>query len=137
MKIKQLQWRDIVTQAGKKQGWVELSTYVKELSIIYYIKNHDYGLNQINDDFSLYDNYKKLGNYTTIEQAKKAAQTHFKETVLKLFFEDKYKRIRNIPERPAIPVLCKLCGQDEWELKIECPGCVRYANPDCCYHKEK
>lgn len=88
MEIKKLNWRDNVTVVGKEQGLFEILSDVKELNITYYIRNYKYWGDDVSNKYYLFQsNGDSMIECDTVDDAKLKAQEHFKQTVLKLFFD--------------------------------------------------
>lgn len=89
MEIKKLNWRDNVTDIGKKQGLFETLSDVKELGVTYHIRNYKYFGDKMEENKFYLMTERQLDaiECDNIEDAKLKAQEHFKQTVLKLFFD--------------------------------------------------
>lgn len=88
MEIKKLNWRDNVTDVGKEQGLFEILSDVKELGITYHIRNYKYWGDDVSNKYYFFQsNGDAMIECDTIDDAKLKAQEHFKQTVLKLFFD--------------------------------------------------
>lgn len=89
MEIKELNWRDNITDFGKKQGLFEILSDVKELGITYHIRNYKYWGDRIvsNKYYFFETNGDTTIECDTVDDAKLKAQEHFKQTILKLFFD--------------------------------------------------
>ena len=93
MKIKQLVWKDNITESGKSQGVFQIKSKVDALELIYSIKNFKdkQTIPIVSTKFMLLvshggDDILYKENIT-LEAAKKLAQKNFKEVVANLFFE--------------------------------------------------
>ena len=89
MNIKKLNWRNNVTDVGKERGLFEILSDVKELGITYHIRNWKYYGDKLEQNKFYFfcasdDNIIECDN---LDDAKSKAQEHFKQTVLKLFFD--------------------------------------------------
>jgi hypothetical protein len=89
MNIKKLNWRDNITDVGKEQGLFEILSDVKELNITYHIRNWKYFGDKMEKDkiYLMSERQFDVIECDNIEDAKLKAQEHFKQTVLKLFFD--------------------------------------------------
>ena len=88
MEIKELNWRDNITDLGKKRGLFEILSDVKELGITYHIRNYKYWGDDVSNKYYFFQsNDVSMIECDTVDDAKVKAQEHFKQTVLKLFFD--------------------------------------------------
>ncbi len=88
MDIKKLNWRDNITDVGKEDGLFEILADVKELGITYHIRNYKYfGDKIINKYYIFTESDLEIVECDSIELGKEIAQEHFKQKVLKLFFD--------------------------------------------------
>ena len=91
MKIKKLIWRDNITGFGKTLGKnFELISNVDRLSLKYYIRNHKYYGSECTDKFFFSSSIMgdDIIECDTVEECKLKAQEHFKNLVLKIYFEE-------------------------------------------------
>jgi hypothetical protein len=97
MNIKKLNWRDNITDIGKKSGLFEILADVKELDITYHIRNYKFYSDKASpfENLEVFtgDKYYMFSSNSTemiecdsVEFGKEIAQEHFKQTILKLFF---------------------------------------------------
>lgn len=88
IEIKNLKWRDNITDIGKSQDLFEIISDIKELGITYHIRNYKYWGDSISDKYYFFQaNGNDMIECDTVESAKIKAQEFFKQTVLKLFFK--------------------------------------------------
>ncbi len=88
MNIKKLNWRDNITDIGKNSGLFEILADVKELGITYHIRNYKYWGDSITDKYYFFQaNGEEMLECDSVDDAKLKAQEHFKQTILKLFFD--------------------------------------------------
>jgi hypothetical protein len=88
MNIKKLNWRDNITDIGKKSGLFEILADVKELDITYHIRNYKFYSDKAGDKYYMFSsNSTEMIECDSVEFGKEIAQEHFKQTILKLFFD--------------------------------------------------
>jgi len=100
MKVKDLNWKDNITEAGKANGLIELKSKDEALGLDFYISNHLSDLKPFTKNFRLiivanrmyyvHDKY-----YTSIEECKKVSQKVYKKTIISAFFQKPNKKITN------------------------------------------
>lgn len=85
MEVIDLIWKDNVTEYGKQQGMFELiAKGIKYFD--YRITNYPfYGAGYDDKFYMTYNN--DTTKYDTLEEAKEAAQNHFKELIFKTYFK--------------------------------------------------
>jgi len=86
MNIKKLNWRDNITDIGKKSGLFEILADVKELDITYHIRNYKFYSDKADDKYYMFSS-NDTEMIDSVEFGKEIAQEHFKQTILKLFFD--------------------------------------------------
>ena len=84
MNIKKLNWRDNITDIGKKSGLFEILADVKELDITYHIRNYKF----YSDKASPFENLEVFtGDKYQTSKIKKRGGKNEKEKVLKKLTE--------------------------------------------------
>jgi hypothetical protein len=89
MNVKKLNWRDNITDIGKNSGLFEILADVKELGITYHIRNYKFYGDKVSDKYYMFssNNDTDIVECDDIDFGKEIAQEHFKQTILKLFFD--------------------------------------------------
>lgn len=124
--VKELIWKDNITELGKTENLFEIISNVKEIGLRYYIRNQKYSNQPVQGKYYFSCSYDDIMiECNSIDEAKEKAQEHFKQTIIKLFFKPMESKTM---EQPKSRGCCSECGEgfdneEEWKYNTECELC--------------